>query len=111
MCSAQQQRPRRWATSGDAQKVGLQVLDQPIDTTSKAGRLMFSIIASMAQFETELRAERQTEGMQRAKQNGLKFARQPSLSPEQVAELKAKRASGLLIKDLMAEYSLSKPTV
>ena len=95
----------------DAKKVGFQVLDQPIDTTSKEGRLMFSIIASIAQFETELRAERQTEGIEKAKQNGVKFGRQPSLSPEQITELKTKRESGLMIKDLMAEYGLSKATI
>ena len=95
----------------DERKVGFKVLDQPIDTTTKEGRLMFSIIASIAQFETELRKERQMEGIEKAKENGVKFGRQAVLSDAQVAEMRTKRDSGILIKNLMSEYGLSKASV
>ena len=95
----------------DERGVGFKVLDQPIDTTTKEGRLMFSIIASIAQFETELRKERQMEGIEKAKENGVKFGRQAVLSDDQVAEMRSKRDSGILIKNLMSEYGLSKASV
>ena len=95
----------------DDRGVGFRVLDQPIDTTTKEGRLMFSIIASIAQFETELRKERQMEGIEKAKENGGKFGRQAVLSDAQVAEMRSKRDSGVLIKNLMSEYGLSKASV
>ena len=95
----------------DERDVGFKVLDQPIDTTTKEGRLMFSIIASIAQFETELRKERQMEGIEKAKENGVKFGRQAVLSDAQVAEMRSKRDSGILIKNLMSEYGLSKASV
>ena len=38
------------------------VIQQNIDTTTKEGRLMFSILGSLAQFENELRKERCEEG-------------------------------------------------
>jgi DNA invertase Pin-like site-specific DNA recombinase len=95
----------------DERKVGFKVLDQPIDTTTKEGRLMFSIIASIAQFETELRKERQMEGIEKAKENGVKFGRQAVLSDAQVAEMRSKRDSGILVKNLMSEYGLSKASV
>jgi DNA invertase Pin-like site-specific DNA recombinase len=95
----------------DEREVGFKVLDQPIDTTTKEGRLMFSIIASIAQFETELRKERQMEGIEKAKENGVKFGRQALLSNAQVAEMRSKRESGILIKNLMSEYGLSKASV
>ena len=95
----------------DEREVGFKVLDQPIDTTTKEGRLMFSIIASIAQFETELRKERQMEGIEKAKDNGVKFGRQALLSNAQVAEMRSKRESGILIKNLMSEYGLSKASV
>ena len=95
----------------DEREVGFKVLDQPIDTTTKEGRLMFSIIASIAQFETELRKERQMEGIEKAKENGVKFGRQAVLSDDQVAEMRSKRDSGILIKNLMSEYGLSKASV
>ena len=95
----------------DEREVGFKVLDQPIDTTTKEGRLMFSIIASIAQFETELRKERQMEGIEKAKENGVKFGRQAVLTNAQVAEMRLKRESGILIKNLMSEYGLSKASV
>ena len=95
----------------DEREVGFKVLDQPIDTTTKEGRLMFSIIASIAQFETELRKERQMEGIEKAKENGVKFGRQAVLSDAQVAEMRSKRDSGILVKNLMSEYGLSKASV
>ena len=72
---------------------------------------MFSIIASIAQFETELRKERQMEGIEKAKQNGVKFGRQAALTDAQVVEMRRKRESGTLIKNLMAQYGLSKASV
>jgi len=91
--------------------VGFKVLDQNIDTTTKEGRLMFSILASIAEFETELRKERQVEGIQKAKETGVCFGRKAKLSDSQVKEMKAKRDAGVLIKDLMREYKLSKASI
>ena len=42
--------------------VGFKVLQQNIDTTTKEGRLMFSVLGALAQFENELRKERCEEG-------------------------------------------------
>jgi len=91
--------------------VGFKVLDQSIDTTTKEGRLMFAILASIAEFETELRKERQMEGITKAKQNGVQFGRKSKLTSEQVDELNLKRTQGVLIKDLMHEFNLSKASV
>jgi DNA invertase Pin-like site-specific DNA recombinase len=41
--------------------VALQVLDQNIDTSDATGRLLFNMLAAIAEFETELRSERQLE--------------------------------------------------
>ena len=92
-------------------KVTLQVIDQNIDTSSSTGRLMFNILGTIAQFETEIRAERQMDGIKKAKANGVLFGRIKTLTPDQVAELKSKRQSGIFIKDLMAEYKLSKKSI
>lgn len=92
-------------------KVGFKVLDQSIDTTTKEGRLMFAILASIAEFETELRKERQMEGIEKAKANGVQFGRKSKLSSTQISELHQKRSKGVLIKDLMAEYNLSKASI
>jgi DNA invertase Pin-like site-specific DNA recombinase len=44
-------------------QVHLQVLDQHIHTNDATGRLLFHMLGAIAQFETELRAERQIDGL------------------------------------------------
>ena len=46
-----------------------------IDTTTANGRLMFTIFAGVAQYERELMLERQAEGIEVAKERGVKFGR------------------------------------
>ncbi|BBL74439.1 DNA invertase [Methylomagnum ishizawai] len=92
-------------------KVELKVIDQAIDTTTPTGRLMFNMLSAIAEFETEIRKERQLDGIEAAKEKGVEFGRKAKLTPAQVEELKSRRAAGVLIKDLMAEYKLSKASV
>lgn len=54
----------------DAKGVNLKVLEQPIDTTTAAGRLFFTILASFGEFEASIRAERQREGIEAALAKG-----------------------------------------
>ena len=91
--------------------VGFKVLQQNIDTTTKEGRLMFSVLGALAQFETELRQERCDEGRVAAMERGVKFGAKPKLTRQQILEMREKRAGGALIKELMREYSLSKASV
>jgi DNA invertase Pin-like site-specific DNA recombinase len=91
--------------------VNLQVLDQNIDTSDATGRLLFNMLGAIAQFETEIRAERQMDGIQKAKERGVQFGRDKSLAPAQVTELQQRRQQGALIKTLMADYRISKATV
>jgi len=91
--------------------VGFKVLDQSFDTTTKDGRLMFSILASIAEFETELRSERQLEGIAKAKQNGVAFGRKSKLTEKEVNSMIIERATGSKIKVLMQKYNLSKASV
>jgi DNA invertase Pin-like site-specific DNA recombinase len=91
--------------------VGLQVLDQHIDTSHATGRLLFHMLGALAQFETELRAERQVDGIQQAKARGVRFGPKKRLALEQVAELRQRRARGALIKTLMQDFGLSKASV
>ncbi len=91
--------------------VELQVLDQNINTGDATGRLLFNMLGAIAQFETEIRAERQMDGIAKAKQNGVRFGAQKKLTTKQIKELQRKREEGVLIKALMNDYKLSKASV
>ena len=95
----------------ERQHVSLHVLDQHIDTRDATGRLLFNMLGAIAQFETEIRAERQMDGIQKAKTRGVHFGPKKRLTPEQVTELRQRRAQGDLIKTLMQAYGLSKTSV
>jgi len=91
--------------------VDLVVLYQNIDTSDATGRLLFNMLGAIGQFETEIRAERQMDGIKKAKDRGVQFGKRPALTKEQIADLREKRAAGTMIKDLMAHYGLSKATI
>jgi DNA invertase Pin-like site-specific DNA recombinase len=95
----------------ERKQVNLQVLDQHIDTSDATGRLLFNMLGAIAQFETEIRAERQMDGIRKAKERGVRFGKKKRLTEEQTAELRRRREQGELIKTLMQDYSLSKVSV
>jgi DNA invertase Pin-like site-specific DNA recombinase len=88
--------------------VHLQVLDQQVDTHTPTGRLLFGMLAVIAQFETELRAERQREGIAKAQRAGVHFGRTKALTLEQAAELRTLRADGVTLAALRQRYSIGK---
>ena len=92
-------------------QVNLKVIDQSIDTGDATGRLLFNMLGAIAQFETEIRAERQMDGIRNAKANGVLLGRRKELTEEEQVELQQKRQDGALIKTLMEEYKLSKASV
>ncbi len=94
-----------------SKQVSLQVLDQNINTSDATGRLLFNMLGAIAQFETEIRAERQMDGINKAKERGVPFGRKKKMTNQQVEELIERRKSGTLIKTLMADYNLSKASV
>jgi DNA invertase Pin-like site-specific DNA recombinase len=61
-------------------QVHLQVLDQHLDTSDATGRLLFHMLGAIAQFETELRAERQMDGIQNARSRGVHLGRKKRLT-------------------------------
>jgi DNA invertase Pin-like site-specific DNA recombinase len=60
-----------------AKGASLQVLDPGLDTGSPIGRLVFNMVAAIAQFEREIMLERQREGIAKAKAEGKYKGRKP----------------------------------
>jgi DNA invertase Pin-like site-specific DNA recombinase len=92
-------------------EVNLQVIDQNIDTSDATGRLLFNMLGAISQFETEIRAERQMDGIEKAKKRGVRFGPKKRLTAEQTVELQRRRQQGELIKTLMQDYGISKVSV
>jgi DNA invertase Pin-like site-specific DNA recombinase len=55
--------------------VAFKATEQDLDTTSATGKLMIGVLGSIAEFETNLRAERQADGIRAALARGKKWGR------------------------------------
>jgi DNA invertase Pin-like site-specific DNA recombinase len=78
--------------------VNLKVIDQSIDTSDATGRLLFNMLGAIAQFETEIRSERQMDGIKKAKDRGLPLVGRRSLVSSRLQNSKPKESRGELSK-------------
>ncbi len=91
--------------------VGFRSLAEDIDTTTPAGRLIFHVFASVAQFERERISERTREGLKAAKRRGRVGGRPPALSSSQKDEVRRLRKEGRPIPEIAALFKVSKATI
>ena len=95
----------------EKEKINLIVIDQNIDTSTSTGRLMFNMLASIAEFENDLRTERQAEGIAKAKENGVKFGRPTKLKEQLCKAIHVRRTEGATIGQLAKEFKLGEATI
>ena len=69
--------------------VALKATEQPIDTGTAAGKAFLDMLGVFAEFETNLRKERQAEGIEAAKARGVYKGGKPRIDPEAVRKLAA----------------------
>jgi DNA invertase Pin-like site-specific DNA recombinase len=74
--------------------VSLKATEQPIDTLSTAGKAFLDMLGVFAEFETNLRRERQLEGIAEAKARGVYRGRKPSIDPLEVQRLQTEEKLG-----------------
>ena len=65
----------------------LECTEQPVDTSTAAGKAFLDMLGVFAEFETNLRKERQLEGIAAAKARGVYTGRKPTLDRAKVREL------------------------
>lgn len=63
--------------------------EQPVDTGTAAGKAFFDMLGVFAEFETNLRRERQMEGIAQAKTRGVYKGRRPSIDADRVRAMHA----------------------
>jgi DNA invertase Pin-like site-specific DNA recombinase len=91
---------------------GFRSLAEDIDTTTPAGRLVFHVFASIAQFERERIAERTKEGLEAARRRGRVGGRPPALSLAQRAEVRRMRdEENRPLPEIAALFKVSTKTI
>jgi DNA invertase Pin-like site-specific DNA recombinase len=83
----------------EALGVDLVALDQAIDTTTPAGRLMFIVLAAIAEFERDLIRDRVQAGLRRARAQGKRLGR-PRVHQVNLHEAQALRAKGISLRGI-----------
>ena len=68
-------------------KVTLKATEQPIDTRTAAGKAFLDMLGVFAEFETNLRSERQLEGIAAAKQRGAYAGRKKKIDDNEIRRL------------------------
>lgn len=89
--------------------VALVATEQPIDTGSAAGKAFLNMLGVFAQFETELRRERQAEGIEKAKKAG-KFKGKPR-NKERDAKIIELMNSGMKVSEVAKICGVNRLTV
>lgn len=92
--------------------VSLEVLDQGLDTSTSEGKLMFNLLGAFAEFEADIRAERQADGIALAKRKGVKFGRKKALTEAQEERIRKMRAEEhFSIEQLAERFGISRSSV
>ena len=91
-----------------AKGIALKATEQPIDTGTASGKAFLDMLGVFAEFETNLRKERQLEGIAKAKQAGVYKGRKPSIEPAKVREL---QAEGLGATDIAKRLGIGRASV
>lgn len=90
--------------------VSFKAINQNIDTTTSTGKLMLGMLSIIAEFENDLRRERQTEGIIKAKQLG-KFKKEKSLTPLQVEEIIELQKTDMTNQMIANKYNVGRSTL
>lgn len=95
-------------------KIGLYSLRDSLDLSTPAGRLMANVLASVAAYETEVRAERVLAGQAAARNSGKtwggsKAGRQLTVTDEQKSQVLSMKGEKIAI--IARTVGLSRPTI
>jgi len=88
--------------------VSLKATEQPIDTSTPAGKCFLDMLGVFAEFETNLRKERQMEGIAKAKKEGKFKGRPAKIDKNRILELKE---SGMTATQISKEMGISRVSV
>ena len=96
------------ATLNELQKfsVDLQFLQNDLDTSTEAGRMLFSIFGAIGEFERSLTRERVKSGIANARAKGVRLGRPTNCNPQTKATVLELRSKGMSIRKICGLLSI-----
>ena len=91
--------------------VGFKSLTDQIDTTTPSGRFFFHVMASLAQMERELMAERTKAGLEAARRQGRTGGRKRKMTDSKIESARKLLAAGATPHDVADDLGVSVPTL
>ena len=85
-------------------------LSESVDTSTPMGKMVYTVIAAVAELERSLIRERVVMGLQRAKAQGKRLGR-PSETKANVRKIQKLKSQGLSIRRIASEMNISKSTI
>ena len=82
-----------------------------VDLTSAAGKLLLTMLASVAEMERDLLVERTQAGLARARAEGKKLGRKAKTTDSQRQEIRSLLTSGTSVSEVARRYAVSRATV
>ena len=96
-----------------AKGVNLYLHQQGLDTSTPSGRAMFQMMGVFAEFEHAMIRERVMAGLARAKAEGTRLGRQPTVTNDaaKVQAIQSDRAAGKSLRTIAQEHGVGHTTV
>lgn len=94
-----------------ANGVEFQSVTEAIDTNTPGGRLLFHVVAAIAEFERDLIRERTQAGLKAARAKGRVGGRPRQMTEEKINAVRELLSSGTAVKDAAAAVGVSVPTL
>jgi putative DNA-invertase from lambdoid prophage Rac len=82
-----------------------------VDLTSPSGKMIMSVLISVAELERDLLVERTQSGLARAKAQGKKLGRKPKLTPEDRSQIRVLKTQGASLATLAKQYGVSRSLI
>jgi len=95
----------------NAKGVAFKATEQDLDTSTSTGRLMIGLLSIVSAFETDLRAERQADGISSALKRGVKFGRVAKMDDLNIEEAFRLRNDGWTNQQIADEFNVGRSTL
>ncbi|QOY54529.1 recombinase family protein [Candidatus Sulfurimonas marisnigri] len=95
----------------NSKEVDFKATQQELDTSSSSGRLMIGLLSIVSAFETDLRAERQAEGISSALKRGVKFGAKSKFDEERTIQAIDMQSRGITNQEIADGFGIGRSTL